>query len=81
MPRYPKVPVTLLGRLAVDTRYQGQKIGQLRSAHALLRSVRQAKEIASMAVVVDAIDEAAVNFYQKYHFLSFPQRRTRCSSK
>lgn len=73
LPRYPKIPVTLLGRLAVDSRYQGQKIGQLLLVDALLRSARQAKEIASMAVVVDAIDEAAVSFYQKYHFLSLPE--------
>src|SRR5215210_3137304 len=27
LPRYPKLPVTLLGRLAVDARFQGQKLG------------------------------------------------------
>jgi GNAT superfamily N-acetyltransferase len=72
LPRYPKIPVTLLGRLAVDTHYQGQGIGRLLLVDALYRSARQAAEIASMAVVVDAIDEAAVRFYQKYHFLSLP---------
>jgi hypothetical protein len=29
LPRYPKIPVTLLGRLAVDNRYQGQGVGRL----------------------------------------------------
>lgn len=72
LPHYPKIPVTLLGRLAVDTRYQGQGSGRLLLVDALNRSARQAKEIGSMAVVVDAIDEAAVRFYEKYHFLSLP---------
>ncbi|MEZ4868846.1 MAG: GNAT family N-acetyltransferase [Caldilineaceae bacterium] len=73
LPRYPKIPVTLLGRLAVDHQYQGQGMGRLLLVDALHRSARQATEIASMAVVVDAIDEAAVRFYQKYNFLSLPQ--------
>lgn len=72
LPRYPKIPVTLLGRLAIDTCYQGQGIGRFLLVDALVRSARQAAEIASMAVVVDAIDAAAVRFYQKYHFLSLP---------
>jgi ribosomal protein S18 acetylase RimI-like enzyme len=73
LPRYPKIPVTLLGRLAVDVRYQGLGIGRLLLVDALRRSALQAAEIASMAVIVDAIDEAAVGFYRKYHFLSLPQ--------
>jgi GNAT superfamily N-acetyltransferase len=73
LPRYPKIPVTLLGRLAVDRRYQGQGIGRWLLVDALHRSARQAAQIASLAVVVDAIDETAVAFYQKYHFLPLPE--------
>lgn len=73
LPRYPKLPVTLLGRLAVSVHNQGQGIGRLLLVDALLRSLRQTAEVASMAVVVDAIDEAAVNFYRKYHFLPLPE--------
>ncbi len=72
LPRYPKIPVTLLGRLAVDTRYQGQGIGRTLLVDALHRSAAQAVEIASTAVVVDAIDENAADFYHKYHFLPLP---------
>jgi predicted N-acetyltransferase YhbS len=72
LPRYPKIPVTLLGRLAVDTRFQGQKVGALLLVDALHRAVRQTEEIASMAVIVDAIDEAATAFYRKFHFLPLP---------
>ena len=73
LPRYPKLPVTLLGRLAVDARFQGQKIGAFLLVDALHRSARQTAEIASLAVVVDAIDEAAVAFYTKFHFLPLPE--------
>jgi predicted GNAT family N-acyltransferase len=73
LPRYPKLPATLLGRLAVNINHQGQGIGRQLLVDALLRSLRQTTEIASMAVVVDAIDEAAVNFYKKYHFIALPE--------
>lgn len=73
LPRYPKLPVTLLGRLAVDMRFQGQKLGAFLLVDALARAVRQTEEIASLAVVVDAIDEGAVAFYTKFHFLPLPE--------
>ena len=66
LPRYPKIPITLLGRLAVDSRFQGQKIGALLLIDALAKASRQSQEIASMAVVVDAIDESAVAFYRSF---------------
>ena len=73
LPRYPKIPITLLGRLAVDSRFQGQKIGALLLIDALAKALRHSQEISSMAVVVDAIDESAVAFYQKFHFLNLPE--------
>ena len=62
LPRYPDVPATLLGRLAVDQKYRGQGIGEHMLLHALKRSSDLSYEIASYAVVVDAKDEAAVAF-------------------
>lgn len=73
LPRYPKIPVTLLGRLAVDRRFQGQKIGAALLVDALYRAARQTAEIASLAVIVDAIDDAAMAFYRKFHFLPLPE--------
>jgi len=70
LPRYPLVPATLLGRLAVDRRYQGLGYGRFLLADALHRAVRG--EIASFAVVVDAKDEAARRFYARESFLTFP---------
>ncbi len=70
LPRYPLVPATLLGRLAVDRNYQGRGYGRFLLADALFRAVRN--EIASFAVVVD--DEAARRFYERESFLPFPDQ-------
>ena len=72
LPRYPLVPATLLGRLAVDRRYQGKGYGRFLLADALFRSARS--EIASFAVIVDAKDENARRFYERESFLPFPDQ-------
>jgi GNAT superfamily N-acetyltransferase len=72
LPRYPLVPATLLGRLAVDRRHRGEGNGRFLLADALFRIVRS--EIASFAVVVDAKDDAARRFYERESFLPFPDQ-------
>ncbi|CCV13210.1 GNAT family N-acetyltransferase [Mesorhizobium sp. STM 4661] len=72
LPRYPLIPATLLGRLAIDRRYRGAGHGRYLLADALSRCVRS--EIASFAVVVDAKDEDARRFYQRESFLPFPDQ-------
>lgn len=67
LPRYPLVPATLLGRLAVDQRHRGKGFGRFLLADALFRAVRS--EIASFAVIVDAKDEATRRFYERESFL------------
>lgn len=74
LPRYPLVPATLLGRLAIDAGYQGKKLGAFLLMDALQRSCTQSQTIASMAVVVDAKDEGAVRFYERYGFIKFPDQ-------
>lgn len=69
LPRYPLVPATLLGQLAIDRRCQGRGYGRFLLADALYRAVRS--EIASFAVVVDAKDETARRFYARESFLPF----------
>jgi GNAT superfamily N-acetyltransferase len=70
LPRYPLVPATLLGRLAVDRRHQGKGYGRFLLADALHRAIRS--EIASFAIIVDAMDEPARRFYERESFLPFP---------
>ena len=67
--RYPHLPVTLLGRLAIDHACKGQGLGQFLLLDALYRSLQAAASIAAMAVVVDAKDAAAAAFYQRYGFV------------
>lgn len=75
LPRYPVIPATLLGRLAIDERYQGQGLGNFLLFDAFGRSLRS--EIASYAVVVEAIDEKASAFYQHHQFIPFPDQPRR----
>jgi GNAT superfamily N-acetyltransferase len=72
LPRYPLVPATLLGRLAVDRRQQGKGYGRFLLADALYRAARS--EIASFAVIVDAKDDNARRFYERESFLPLPDQ-------
>lgn len=63
------VPVAIIGRLAVDSRYRGQRIGAGLLKDALLRSINVSREIGCRAVLVHALSESAVAFYRKYGFL------------
>ncbi|MDD2550512.1 MAG: GNAT family N-acetyltransferase [Bacteroidales bacterium] len=69
---YKSIPTTLLGRLAIDTKFQNQGIGKLLVVDALKRSYETSKSIGSFAVVVDPIDESAERFYNKYGFIKLP---------
>ncbi|MCF8461811.1 MAG: GNAT family N-acetyltransferase [Flavobacteriales bacterium] len=71
-PSYLNLPVTLLGRLAIDVTEKGKGIGKLLVADALKRSFIASKTIGSLAVVVDPIDEAATQFYTKFGFITLP---------
>jgi predicted GNAT family N-acyltransferase len=74
MPKsYINLPVTLLGRLAVDSKAKGRGYGELLLLDALKRSYDTSlASIASMAVVVDPLDEEAMKFYKKYGFIELP---------
>lgn len=77
LPRYPHVPATLLGRLAVDRSFRGQHLGELLLIDALKRALRGAKHVASAAVVVDAKDDLACAFYKRYDFAPLPSQPNR----
>lgn len=77
LPRYPQLPVTLLGRLAVDQSAKGQGLGEHLLLDALSRSLTHAGQIAAMAVVVDAKDEDAARFYRHYGFLPLQPQPSR----
>ena len=64
------VPVVLIGRLAVDHTVQGQGLGALLLVDALRRSLQISEQVGIRAVEVDALDDAARNFYLKFGFRS-----------
>ena len=67
IPRHP-VPVALIGRLAVDRLARRQGLGETLLIHALKSAHHAAKIVGIYAVVVDAFDESARDFYLKYGF-------------
>ena len=66
------IPATLLGQLAVDDNHAGQGHGERLLISVIHRALRHADEIASYAVVVDAIDDTAAAFYRHFEFLPMP---------
>lgn len=73
LPRaYNSLPVTLLGRLAVNEKNKNQGLGKLLLIDALKRSLEVSKVIGSMAVIVDPIDKNAIKFYDKFGFILLP---------
>ena len=73
--RYPAVPAILLGRLAIDAAHQGKRLGSALVADALIRASRS--EVMAYAMVVDAKDEAAAQFYQHLGFERLGEDRQR----
>ena len=72
---YKSIPTTLLGRLAIDKKSQGNGIGKILLIDALKRSYGISGEIGSFGIIVDPIDEEAKGFYQKYDFIELPDSK------
>ena len=70
LPKYPTVPAVRLGRLAIDTRFQGRKLGAAMPGNAAARAI--GSEIATAMMVVDAKDETAAAFYLRHGFRRDP---------
>ena len=68
------VPVILLGQLAVDAGYQGRGLGADLLSDAGRRSLAAAEVIGARAIVVQALDERASTFYQRWGFRPFSDR-------
>jgi predicted GNAT family N-acyltransferase len=70
--QYEIYPATLIGRLAVDQRYRGMRIGGRLLLDALVRSFAVSKNVASVAVVTDAKTPDVQRFYEHYGFMLLP---------
>jgi GNAT superfamily N-acetyltransferase len=63
------VPVIVLGRLAVDSGYQGAGLGGALLRNAIRRTLRVSTEIAVKAMLVHAISPDAHRFYLSFGFV------------
>ena len=75
--RYPNVAASLIGRLAVDEGYKGQGWGAQLLRHALLRTLEQSRELAIAVVSVDALNDDARRFYERYGFMLMTSESSR----
>jgi hypothetical protein len=69
------VPAVLLARLAIGRHEQGQHLGGHLLVDALHRCVLGGRDFGTRAVVVDAIDERAAQFYRHFDFHDLDQGR------
>ena len=76
LPRYPELPAILLGRLAVDRRWQGRRLATRLVADALQRCA-PLDQIGALFMVVDAKKVALQPFYERLGFHSFPDQPRR----
>lgn len=70
-PSFP-LPVARLARLAVDLNHQRQGLGELLLADALQRCLHISESIGMLGVIVDAKDERARSWYERYEFERLP---------
>ena len=68
------IPVILLGQLAVDTRYRGRGLGADLLVDAARRALAAADVIGARALVVQALDDEAKGFYERFGFRPFSNR-------
>ena len=71
LPRYP-VPVALIGRLAVDSEFQGKGLGAILLADACRKVVQVSAVLAVAGIIVDARDAFAARFYAHFGFVPMP---------
>jgi len=72
LPRYPLLPAGLIGRLAVSESARGKGLGSALIVDAIGRAMRA--EAAVFALIVDAKDETARQFYLHHGFREFISR-------
>jgi GNAT superfamily N-acetyltransferase len=70
--RLARIPVVLLGRLAVDTHAQGYGLGTHLLMHALHTAYHLAQLIGAHAVLVDPLNDRVTRWYTRYGFMPLP---------
>lgn len=68
------IPVMVVGRLAVDRRAQGMRLGGALLKDVLQRTLNVAQHAGVRALLVHALDESARQFYEHYGFQRSPSQ-------
>jgi GNAT superfamily N-acetyltransferase len=68
------IPMTVLGRLAIDQQWQGRGLGRLLLRDAILRTSQAAAIIGVRGLLVHALSPAAKRFYESNGFRELPNR-------
>jgi predicted N-acetyltransferase YhbS len=68
------IPAALIGRLAVDLQYQGQKMGVSLLQDAICRIITASQSIGVAYILVHALDDGAKRFYEINGFVAIPER-------
>ena len=76
LPKHP-VPAVLIGRLAVSQSARGKGVGKMLLADAVKRVLSVSDEVAVYALVVDAINSHAKDFYERFGFIPFSDNTSR----
>lgn len=78
---YSRIPGYLIARLAIDAAVRGQGYGEQLLLDALGKAVAASEIGEGRLVVVDAIDDEAQSFYERYHFVPVRNRERRLVMK
>jgi ribosomal protein S18 acetylase RimI-like enzyme len=76
-----QIPAVILARLAIHHTLKGQRLGSQLLLDALELIVAHAREVGGRLVVVDAIDQNAIDFYRHHGFQSIPGNDKRLVQK
>ncbi|RKR74935.1 GNAT family N-acetyltransferase [Frondihabitans australicus] len=66
------IPVILIGRAATDLRFRGLGLGASLLQDAVLKSIEASRLVGARAIIVHAVDDAAVAFYEHFGFALMP---------
>lgn len=77
VPRSEAVPAVLLARLAIHTDHQGRGLGRRLLADAVREVLAAVEHVGIVLLTVDAIDEHAAAFYERYGFIRLDIERQR----
>ncbi len=75
LPPYAALPAVLVGRLAIDSSFQGQGLGSGLLVDAATRIMRS--DIGAHFLIVDALDDQAALFYQHHGMRRIPNMEHR----